>query len=278
MNHHQTSGCQRAARQGLRAGAAIACGFAAAAAQASVGPHAQAVAWTARWPMLLAALGALLALSLGAVLTSRMRSGAGVARGSAAAHSAWSQLTERAADFFDLHGLVSEQAAASWREGGALVLRKGERRYLLHARHWKATRVDAPAVYELMRDVQQRGAEGGILLCARDAFTPVARQLARQNGMLLLDATQLHAAAPRQATKRPPARGQTPSPPASTPAAPQALRATPEPAKKPPTASVAPPRPQLRPDDAIRGPRPFMPTVPMDPADLSQLDQYGARG
>lgn len=174
----------------------------------------------------------------------------------------WAGLVKEAARFFTQRGLVAERPLDTWPEAADLVVRKGARSYLVHARHWRAVRVDAPAVYLLIREVARCRADGGILLCARDAFTPAARQLARQNGMLLLDSARMQRE-PR-AADAPVAR-----PSAATTSRPATLahhaRSMPSPSPSPVALKVS----LLRAEHGTRGARRgFMPTVPMDINDV----------
>ena len=174
----------------------------------------------------------------------------------------WTGLVKQAARFFAQRGLMAERPLDTWSEAADLVLRKGARSYLVHARHWRAQRVDAPAVYLLIREVARCRADGGILLCARDAFTPAARQLAQQNGMLLLDSARMQRE-PR-AADAPAAR-----PAVATTSRPAILadhaRPAPSPASLPVSLKVS----LLRAEHGTRGVRRgFMPTVPMDINDV----------
>ena len=120
----------------------------------------------------------------------------------------WARLSQLATRFFDERGLVSMAPSQPWMEGEDLTLRKSGRSYLVHASLWQSVRVDAPAVRLLAREVERRNGAGGILLCASDAFTPAAHQLARQHGVLLLDPSQLHA---KPRADAPPVKAPSPS-------------------------------------------------------------------
>ena len=161
----------------------------------------------------------------------------------------WARLSQLATRFFDERGLVSMAPSQPWMEGEDLTLRKSGRSYLVHASLWQSVRVDAPAVRLLAREVERRNGAGGILLCASDAFTPAAHQLARQHGVLLLDPSQLHAK-PRADT--PPVKAPSPS-------------AQREPAPRPSEFARHVPAkvPVLRPDREVRVLRGFQPTEPL---------------
>lgn len=161
----------------------------------------------------------------------------------------WARLSQLATHFFDERGLVSMEPSRPWIDGEDLMLRKAGRTYLVHASLWQSVQVDAPAVRLLAREVERRNCAGGILLCASDAFTPAAHQLARQHGVLLLDPSQLHA--------KPRADGQ----PVKAPA-PSAQR---EPAPRPSEFARHVPAkvPVLRPDREVRVVRGFQPTEPL---------------
>ncbi len=151
----------------------------------------------------------------------------------------WVRLSAQASRFFAERGLIGLDPDQPWHVGTDLMLRRGLRTWLVHAGHWQAEQVDAPAVRLLAREVARRGADGGILLCGSDAFTPAACQIARERGILLLDPSQLQ----------------------------RALGHAPAPVHRP--ARAAPPAPQparvpvLRPDREVRIPREFQPTEPM---------------
>lgn len=188
----------------------------------------------------------------------------------------WSRLTQLAAGFFDAHDLVPEHPDREWAEAANLVLRRGARRYLLHAGAWRAARIDVAAVQTLAREMARQQIPGGILLCASDAFTATARQLARQHGILLLHPAQFEALPERAVRPRPTA---TPPRAAATVAA---APSKPAPARAPvllddrkfdvprtfmPTVPMSRDTPiampVLRPDHEFRAPRAFLPTVPM---------------
>ena len=167
----------------------------------------------------------------------------------------WPRLSQLASRFFDAHGLVREQGNGPWAESADLMLRKGTRRYLIQASLWRAARVDAVAVHQLAGDVARRGAEGGVLLCASDAFTAAAHQLARERGILLLHPAQLQTL-PEVGIGATSAAGLAP-----------ALRVPELPASPAPAAV-----PVLRPDDDVWLPRDFMPTEPAARAPLLRPD------
>ena len=211
-------------------------------------------------PSLLARVAAALAAWLPARRARLARPGA-----AAGASAQWTQLAQLATRFFDVRGLAPEDPAQPWAEAGNRLLRKGPRRYLVHAAHWQAPRVDAATVQAVIRAVARHQATAGILLCAGDVFTPAARALARENAILLLDPRQLQP--PQRAGDGAAAPAAKPAPsasragPASTLAAPLTLPPAPAPA--------APRRPVLRPDHQVRGRRDFMPTVPIAPSELA---------
>ena len=183
--------------------------------------------------------------------------------GAAGASAQWTQLARQATQFFDARGLAPEYPAQPWPEAGNRLLRKGPRRYLVHAAHWQAARVDAATVQAVLRAVAQQRATAGIVLCARDVFTPAARALARENAILLLEPSQLRPAPPREST----------APVAPVPAA-SAMRPAPATVATPTTTTPRPApaaarRPVLRPDDEVRGRRDFMPTVPFTPDEVA---------
>lgn len=201
----------------------------------------------------------LLARALAAV-AALMRARGGRARrpGGATTPTPWTHLAQLATRFFDARGLTPEHPAAPWREADSRMLHKGQRRYLVHAAHWQAPRVEASTVQAVMRAVAKHHATAGILLCAADVFTPAARALARENAILLLDPSQLR---PQQRASEDavhPASSASRAGP-STFAAPLA----------PQPAPAAPRRPVLRPDHEVRGRRDFMPTVPLTPGELA---------
>ena len=197
----------------------------------------------------------------------RGRAGAAPAAATFASQAQWARLAQAATRFFDARGLAPEHPGAPWPEAGARLLHKGQRRYLVHAAHWQAPRVDAATVQAVIRAVARHQATAGILLCAGDVFTPAARALARENAILLLDPRQLQP--PQRAGDGAAAPAAKPAPsasragPASTLAAPLTLPPAPAPAP------AAPRRPVLRPDHQVRGRRDFMPTVPIAPSELA---------
>lgn len=163
----------------------------------------------------------------------------------------WAQLTRLATHFFEARGLRAEHPGAPWPMAGERVLRKGAHRYLVHAGQWRAQRVDAATVQALMRAVSEQDATAGILLCARSVLTPAARELARENAILLLEPSQLLASAPKPGERR-------------SVAAPLATGAQAAAAPQPAPAR----RPTLRPDHELGGRRDFLPTVPMSPSEV----------
>ena len=219
-------------------------------------------------PSLLARVAAALA----ALMPARRARPARPARKDAAAGASaqWTQLAQLATRFFDARGLAPEHPAQSWPEAGNRLLRKGSRRYLVHAAHWRAARVDAAVVQAVMRAVAQQRATAGIVLCAGDVFTPAAHALARENAILLLEPGQL----------RPPPQPREDAAPVAPAPAVNAARATPAaaaaaaPAAPRPT-PAAPRRPVLRPDDEVRGRRDFMPTVPYTPDEMAAPGRAG---
>ena len=209
-------------------------------------------------PSLLARVAAALAAWLPARRARLARPGA-----AAGASAQWTQLAQLATRFFDVRGLAPKAPAQPWAGGGNRLLRKGPRRYLVHAAHWQAARVDAATVQAVLRAVAQQRATAGIVLCARDVFTPAARALARENAILLLEPSQLRPAPPREST----------APVAPVPAA-SAMRPAPATVATPTTTTPRPApaaarRPVLRPDDEVRGRRDFMPTVPFTPDEVA---------
>lgn len=175
----------------------------------------------------------------------------------------WAPLAQAATRFFDARGLAPEHPAEPWPEAGTRMLHKGQRRYLVHAGHWQASRVDAAAIQMVMSAVTRHRATAGILLCAGDVFTPAARALARENAVLLLDSSQLR---PQPSAHEGPAAPAAPRPASSAARATPATVATPA---APQPAPAAPRRPVLRPDHEVRGRRDFMPTVPIAPGELA---------
>ncbi|MFT3778907.1 MAG: restriction endonuclease [Ottowia sp.] len=165
----------------------------------------------------------------------------------------WPSLSRLASRFFAERGLADLSPGQPWQEGAARTLRKGARTWVVHADQWQAAELDAPAVSLLARDVARRGADGGVLLCASDAFTPAARQLAAQCGILLLDSSRLRGAAGKEA----PVPAQRPA--RATPPLP-ATAAAPVPAAAPAPVNRVP---VLRPDHEVRVRRDFQPTEPM---------------
>ena len=207
-------------------------------------------------PSLLARVAAALAAWLPARRARRARP-----VGATGASAQWTQLAQLATRFFDARGLAPEYPAQPWAEAGNRLLRKGPRRYLVHAAHWQAARVDAATVQAVLRAVAQQRATAGIVLCARDVFTPAARTLARENAILLLEPGQLRPLPPPRESAAPVAPV-VPAPAVNAPrAAPAAVAAAAAPRPLP----AAPRRPVLRPDDEVRGRRDFMPTVPFTP-------------
>ncbi|MFT4193700.1 restriction endonuclease [Ottowia sp.] len=169
----------------------------------------------------------------------------------------WPSLSRLAGRFFAERGLADLSPGQPWQEGAARVLRKGARTWVVHADQWQGAEVDAPAVSLLARDVARRGADGGILLCASDAFTPAARQLATQCGILLLDPSRLGAGKEAPAAAVPahnPAKATRPAP-----------LAMPAPVRRVPV---------LRPDHEVRVRRDFQPTEPM--AKSTRKDRPGS--
>ncbi|HMN19959.1 MAG TPA: restriction endonuclease [Ottowia sp.] len=168
----------------------------------------------------------------------------------------WPRMARLSGQFFEAHGLAGFDPQAPWEPARDLVLHRDRHACVVRARLWRARQVDAAAVQQLVRDVAGAGASRGILLCAHDVFTPAARQLARQQGILLLDATHMPTratprTAPAQAPVRPSAPGESAG---SAPAAPATA-------------------PLLRSAHAVRGRRQFQPTEPLETqsGDLSAL-------
>jgi restriction system protein len=85
--------------------------------------------------------------------------------------------------------LVIETGAGA---GMELVLQKGERRFFVHCRHWRAAKVDAAAVHELHQAVAARGAAGGFLVTA-GALTAAAAEVANASGIRLVNGARLAA-------------------------------------------------------------------------------------
>ena len=193
----------------------------------------------------------------------RGRAGAAPAAATFASQAQWARLAQAATRFFDARGLAPEHPAEPWPEAGTRMLHKGQRRYLVHAGHWQASRVDAAAIQMVMSAVTRHRATAGILLCAGDVFTPAARALARENAVLLLDSSQLR---PQPSAHEGPAAPAAPRPASSAARATPATVATPA---APQPAPAAPRRPVLRPDHEVRGRRDFMPTVPIAPGELA---------
>jgi len=174
----------------------------------------------------------------------------------------WNAMAKQASHALRQHGFTV--AEAGWQPGADQVLRRDGRTCVVHARHWRASTVDAAAVRALALDVAQRGASGGLLLCAGGSFTPRARQLAQLHGIVLLGRSG-------PVGGRPKAQG--------APAAAEAPAPKPAPVLRPDHQVFVRPRfeptvpmsdaerrravPQLRPDHEVAARREFAPTVPM---------------
>lgn len=158
-------------------------------------------------PLLLLMVPLLLALAYAVrSWTPRLRRRTAVQRPGAATE--WARLVRQADQFFDAHGLAGRDPAQAWNPAQDLLLHRDRHACLVRARLWRARQVDAAAVQQLARDVARVGANRGILLCARDVFTPAAHQLARQQRIMLLDPTHMptqaapHAAVPTRSVVR----------------------------------------------------------------------------
>lgn len=186
-------------------------------------------------PLLLAIVPLLAALAFAArSWVAHLRAPAG---GGSTPSLDWTELASLASRFFEAHGMTGPSLDAQWHPTRDLLLRRDRQAYLVRARLWRASQVDAAAVQLLVRDAVRQGAARGILLCARNVYTPAARQLARQHGVLLLDPVQLQV---RPASKVDAAavRAPVPEPVQASPAA---------------TASPAPvAKPLLRPEHEVR--------------------------
>lgn len=167
----------------------------------------------------------------------------------------WPRLAQLSGQFFDAHGLEGFDPQARWDPARDLVLRRDRHACLVRARFWNARQVDAAAVQQLARDAARAGAGRGILLCARDVFTPTARQLARQQGVLLLDAAHM----PTRATAR--------SAPSRAAAAARGSRLAP--LENPVSDASSRLAPLLGPDTPVRARREFQPTEPLETASVA---------
>lgn len=225
-------------------------------ALALAAPHAGAATGAvagSRLPLLLLMVPLLAAFALALrAWFPRLRAGSPVGRSTR--DMDWPRLARLSAQFFEAHGLEGFDPQQRWDPARDLVLQRERHGCLVRARLWRARQVDAAAVQQLARDAARVGASRGILLCAHDVFTPAARQLARQQGVLLLDAAHM----PTRSTPR--------AAPAATPASASRLAGleAPGPRAAVAAAPAAAAAALLRSEGAHRARRSFQPTEPLE--------------
>ncbi|MFV0679273.1 restriction endonuclease [Ottowia sp.] len=173
--------------------------------------------------------------------------------------SAWTQLSRHATLFFEKRGLHSAASTSAWTPNADHWLHKGPRKYLVHARYWQASMVDEAEVRSFIKTIRQHNANGGVLLCSADVFTPAARAVAKGHSIMLLEpAAWIGASRHAQATRVAQAAASRTGPASVLPA-------------EAATTNAQPIGPTLRPDHEVRARRDFEPTQPLSKAERAQI-------
>ena len=100
----------------------------------------------------------------------------------------WQEFELLVGEGFRLQGfLVIEMGR---RDGADLVLQKGEQKFLVQCRNWRAPKVDIGAVRELHTAMAAKAAAGGFVVTAGD-FTAAAAEFANASGIQLVNGAKL---------------------------------------------------------------------------------------
>jgi restriction system protein len=89
---------------------------------------------------------------------------------------------------FRLQGFLVIEIGGS--NAADLVLQKGEQKFLVHCKHWRAAKVDVGTVRELHGAMAAKGAAGGFVVTSGD-FTAAAAEFANACGIQLVNGAKL---------------------------------------------------------------------------------------
>ncbi len=86
---------------------------------------------------------------------------------------------------------VSERAVAGAPNAELLTISRGREVFLVQCQHWRAFKLDVPAVRELHIEIANQGAAGGFVVTS-GMFTPEATRFAEGRGISLIDGLRLY--------------------------------------------------------------------------------------
>jgi restriction system protein len=134
--------------------------------------------------------------ALGSFLRRRKREGlvndVTNAKGAAALHGmSWREFEMLVGEAFRLQGYAVTELGGAGADGGVdLVLRKGNEKFLVQCKQWKASKVTVQIVRELYGVMAAQGADGGFVITA-GTFTADAKAFVEGRNVQLVDGPQL---------------------------------------------------------------------------------------
>ncbi|ROZ71477.1 restriction endonuclease [Ramlibacter sp. WS9] len=114
------------------------------------------------------------------------------AKGADALHGmSWREFEMLVGEAFRLQGYAVTELGGAGADGGVdLVLRKGNEKFLVQCKQWKATKVPVQIIRELYGVMAAQGADGGFVITA-GSFTADAKAFAEGRNVQLVDGPQL---------------------------------------------------------------------------------------
>jgi restriction system protein len=161
---------------------------------ATVGIHPLVKGWAA--PMQYVVPAVLFASAVASAIGRwrRSRLVAGVLDGpsaSAIREMRWQDFELLVGEGFRLQGFLVIESGGGGADGGVdLVLQKGEEKFFVQCKHWRALKVDVGTVRELYGVMAAKGAAGGFVVTSGD-FTAAAAEFAGACGIRLLNGSKL---------------------------------------------------------------------------------------
>lgn len=139
----------------------------------------------------------------------------------------WQQFEQLVGEGFRLQGYAVCETGGGGADGGIdLVLRKGNEKFLVQCKQWRAFKVGVDVVRELYGVMAAKGAVGGFVVTS-GRFTADATRFAEGRNVTLIDGPKLHAmikSAPAGPVRAPPSRkapADSAPAPSSTPEVPE---------------------------------------------------------
>lgn len=133
-------------------------------------------------------IGAAVGSALGRSRSTKVRTG--VLPGSSVREMRWQDFEALVAEGFRLQGHFVIGSGGGTDDAVDLLLQKGEEKFLVQCRHWRAPKVDVGAVRDFHGTVSAKGAAGGFLVTAGE-FTAAATEFARACGVQLVNGPKL---------------------------------------------------------------------------------------